>query len=83
MSEKYETLSRLGLCHRCEKRKAMKNRKFCAECLEKFAQYNAEHYDRDKAKEYQKRRRELYLQKKAKWNLRQMHQTCNAWDLLL
>lgn len=62
--EKYALLNKLNLCHRCEKAKAWQNRKFCPECLEKIAQYNAKKYNSEKAHEYQVRRREIYHQKK-------------------
>lgn len=62
--ERLELLDKLNLCHKCEKAPQMPNRKFCAECLEKIAEYNAKRYDPLKAHEYQARRRELYQQKK-------------------
>lgn len=62
--EKYALLDKLNLCHRCEKAKPLSGRKYCAECLEKIAEYNARHYDPQKAKQYQARRREIYRQKK-------------------
>lgn len=64
--EKYALLDKLNLCHRCEKAKQLPNRKFCAECIEKIAEYNVRHYDRQKAQEYQVRRREIYQEKKQK-----------------
>lgn len=64
--DKYLLLDRLNLCHRCEKAKPAPGRKFCFSCLEKIAAYNAQHYNRNKAKDYQERRRELYRQKKDK-----------------
>lgn len=62
--EKYALLDKHKLCHKCEKAFQFGNKKFCAECLEKIAQYNADHYDAEKAKAYQSRRRELYQQHK-------------------
>lgn len=62
--EKYALLDKLGICHRCEKATTMPNKKYCPDCLEKIAQYNADHYDSQKAHEYQSRRREIYQQKK-------------------
>lgn len=64
--EKYALLDKLNLCHKCEKSKQLPNRKFCATCLEKIAEYNAQHYDKQKAQEYQARRREIYQEKKQK-----------------
>ena len=63
--EKYAMLDQLNLCHRCEKARPAPGRKFCFDCLEKIAEYNAQHYSREKAHEYQTRRRELYQEKKA------------------
>lgn len=63
-AEKYKLLDKLNLCHRCEKNKQMPNKKFCPDCLEKIAEYNAKHYDAQAAHEYQKRRREIYREKK-------------------
>lgn len=63
--KKYALLTKHGLCHRCENALVFPGRKFCADCLEKIAQYNADHYDSEKAKKYQERRRELYREKKA------------------
>lgn len=62
--EKYALLDRLNLCHRCEKAKPFPGKKYCAECLEKIAEYNARCYDPQKAKQYQARRREIYQQRK-------------------
>lgn len=62
--EKYAMLDKLNLCHKCEKSRPAPGRKYCFDCLEKIAEYNAEHYDPQKAKEYQPRRREIYRQKK-------------------
>ncbi len=64
--EKYALLDKLNLCHRCEKARPLSGRKYCAECLEKIAEYNAKHYDPQKAKEYQSKRREIYQDKKAR-----------------
>lgn len=66
MNEKYQLLDELNLCHRCEKAKTVKGKKFCQDCLDKIAIYNAKHYDKDKAQQYQKRRREIYQEKKEK-----------------
>lgn len=62
--ERLELLDKLNLCHKCEKAPQFPGRKFCAECLEKIAEYNAKRYNPQKAHEYQARRRELYQQKK-------------------
>lgn len=64
MSEKYDLLNELGLCHRCEKAKCAPNKKFCPACLEKIAIENARRYDPKKAHEYQERRKEIYKTKK-------------------
>lgn len=63
--ERLALLNKLHLCHKCEKARPMKNRKFCPECLEKIALANAKNYDSQKAHEYQSRRREIYREKKA------------------
>lgn len=63
--EKYAMLDQLNLCHRCEKARPAPGRKFCFDCLEKIAEYNAQHYSQKKAHEYQARRRVLYQEKKA------------------
>lgn len=60
----YEWLSEMNLCHKCRKSKPAPNRKFCFECLDKIREANRKRYDKQKAHEYQKRRRELYRQKK-------------------
>lgn len=62
--EKYALLDKLNLCHRCEKARPAPGRKFCSNCLEKNAEYCARHYDPQKAKAYQARRREIYREKK-------------------
>lgn len=62
--QKYALLDKLNLCHRCEKERPAPGRKYCFECLEKIANYNAAHYSREKAKEYQTRRKEIYKEKK-------------------
>ena len=62
--EKYTLLDKLNVCHKCEKAKPFPGKKYCAECLEKIAEYNARHYDPKKSKEYQVRRREIYRKKK-------------------
>ena len=62
--EKYALLDKLNLCHKCEKAKQWGGRKFCPECLEKIAEYNANHYNSQKAHDYQTRRKELYREKK-------------------
>lgn len=64
--ERLALLDKLHLCHKCEKAKPMKNRKFCLECLEKIALSNMKRYDRQKAHEYQTRRRQIYREKKEK-----------------
>lgn len=55
-----------GFCHKCGKEKAMQNRKFCPECLEKITLENIKRYDPVKAHAYQSRRREIYREKKEK-----------------
>lgn len=62
--EKYALLDKYNLCHKCEKAKQMPNRKFCPECLEKISNDNQKRYNPEKAHEYQKRRREIYAEKK-------------------
>lgn len=62
--ERLALLDKLHLCHKCEKAKPMKNRKFCPECLEKITLANIKGYDKQKAHEYQARRREIYHEKK-------------------
>lgn len=62
--EKYELLDKLQLCHRCEKAKQFHNRKYCENCLEKISNENAARYSKEKAHEYQTRRREIYKEKK-------------------
>lgn len=64
--ERIKLLDKHNLCHKCEKARQLPNRKFCAECLEKIAQENADRYSPEKAHEYQNRRREIYREKKAK-----------------
>lgn len=64
MNNSYKLLDELNLCHRCQKAMSVPNRKYCPKCLEKIAQYNADHYDATKAHIYQKRRKEIYYQKK-------------------
>ena len=60
----YEWLTQMRLCHKCRKNKAAPNRKYCFDCLDKIRENNAKRYDPDRAKEYQKRRREIYREKK-------------------
>lgn len=60
----YEWLTKMGLCHKCRRNKVAPEKKFCFECLEKIRLLNAKNYDSEKAKVYQKRRREIYEQKK-------------------
>lgn len=62
----YEWLTEMGLCHRCRKEKAATGRKFCFECLDKIQEENAKRYNPEYAKKYQKRRREIYAEKKEK-----------------
>lgn len=62
----YEWLTEMGLCHRCRKNKAAPNRKFCFDCLDKIREENAKRYNSEWAKDYQKRRREIYQEKKKK-----------------
>lgn len=63
--EKYILLDKLRLCHRCEKARPAPGRKYCFDCLDKISEYNAKHYDKEKSKEYQHRRKEIYNEKKA------------------
>lgn len=60
----YEWLTEMGLCHRCRKEKTAPNKKFCFDCLDKIREENRRRYDKQKAKRYQKRRREIYREKK-------------------
>ena len=60
----YEWLTEMGLCHKCRKEHVVPGKKFCYDCLDKIREDNAKRYDREKAKEYQKRRREIYREKK-------------------
>lgn len=60
----YEWLTEMGLCHKCRKEHVVPGKKFCFDCLDKIREDNAKRYDREKAKEYQKRRREIYREKK-------------------
>lgn len=62
----YEFLDTIGICHRCRKQKQAPGKKFCFDCLDKNREECRKRYDPEKAKEYQKRRRELYQQKKKK-----------------
>lgn len=56
----------MGLCHKCRKEKSAPGRKYCFDCLDKIREINSRSYDSEKAKEYQKRRREIYREKKEK-----------------
>lgn len=60
----YEWLTQMGLCHKCRKEKCAPGKKYCFECLEIIREDNRKRYDQEKAKEYQKRRREIYREKK-------------------
>ena len=60
----YEWLTQMGLCHKCRKNKSAPNRKHCFDCLDKIREENRAKYDSEKAKQYQKRRRELYQEHK-------------------
>lgn len=60
----YEWLDEMNLCHKCRRNKPAPNRKFCFDCLDETRAYNAKRYNSEKAHEYQKRRREIYQQKK-------------------
>lgn len=62
--ERIEWLDRHSFCHKCGKAKVAPHRKFCFDCLDKIREENAARYDPAKAHEYQKRRRELYAEKK-------------------
>lgn len=64
--ERIAFLDAYKLCHKCGKNKQFPNRKFCAACLEKITLSNIKRYDRQRAHEYQARRRELYQEHKAK-----------------
>lgn len=61
----YEWLTEMNLCHRCRKNKPAPNKKFCFDCLDKIRKENRKRYDSEKAKQYQKRRKELYEERKA------------------
>lgn len=61
----YEWLTEMCLCHRCRKEKVAPDKKFCFSCLDKIREENRKRYDKQKAKDYQKRRREIYREKKA------------------
>lgn len=62
----YEWLTKMGLCHKCRREKTAPGRKFCFDCLELIRQSNRMQYSPEKAKEYRKRRREIYHEKKEK-----------------
>ena len=62
----YEWLTGMGLCHKCRKRKVAPDKKYCFECLEKIREENNTRYNPEYAKNYQKRRREIYAEKKEK-----------------
>ena len=62
--ERLKLLDKLHLCHMCEKARQAHNRKYCPSCIEKYSQYNSKNYSPVKAHEYQKRRREIYQEKK-------------------
>lgn len=61
----YEWLTSMNLCHKCRKEKPAPGKKFCFGCLDETREYNAKRYDSEKAKQYKKRRRELYEEHKA------------------
>lgn len=61
----YEWLTSMGLCHKCRKEKVAPGKKYCFDCLYKMREYNAKRYNPEVARNYQKRRREIYQQKKA------------------
>lgn len=60
----YEWLTSMGLCHKCMHEKVAPGKKYCFDCLDKIRVLNAARYDREYARKYQERRRELYQQKK-------------------
>lgn len=60
----YEFLTSMGLCHKCRKEKTAPGKKFCFYCLDKIREDNAKRYDPEMARNYQKRRREIYQKKK-------------------
>ena len=60
----YEWLTEMNLCHKCRKERPAPGKKFCFDCLDKIRSYNRMRYDPVKAMEYQKRRREIYQEKK-------------------
>lgn len=66
MNDDYQWLDSIGICHKCRKNKQAKGKKFCLDCLEKIREESRKRYDPEKAKEYQKRRRELYKEHKEK-----------------
>lgn len=62
----YEWLTEMGLCHKCRKEKTAPNKKFCFDCLDKIRLENNKRYNPEYARNYQKRRREIYKEKKEK-----------------
>lgn len=61
----YEWLTEMNLCHKCRKQKPAPGKKFCFDCLDVIREDDRRRYDPEKAKQYQKRRREIYREKKA------------------
>lgn len=82
----YEWLTKMGLCHKCRKNKVAPNRKFCFDCLDKIREENSKRYNPEYAKEYQKRRREIYQQKKKLVYVfvaeKRQHKDCIVWNVL-
>lgn len=66
MKERRVWLDKYNYCHKCGKQKCAPDRKFCFDCLEVIREDSAKRYDSEKAKQYQKRRRELYREHKEK-----------------
>lgn len=55
----------MNLCHRCRRQRPAPGRKYCFDCLGKIREESAKRYDSEKARQYQRRRREIYREKKA------------------
>lgn len=64
MGYDYTFLSGLNICHKCGSNICAPNKKYCFDCLEKIREENRKRYDPERAKAYQKRRRELYQEHK-------------------
>lgn len=60
----YEWLTEMSLCHKCRKQKPAPGKKYCFDCLDAIREYDRRRYNQENAKQYQKRRREIYHEKK-------------------